>query len=54
MSFFSIIFLNVNSSFTIQDRLLKFSVGIVDILIEGNMSQIFYLSPGSSFMRFQK
>ena len=51
---FSIIFLNVDSSFNISDRLLKSSVGIVDILLEGTVSRILYLRPSSSFMRFQK
>ena len=41
---------NVDSSFNILDRLLKLSVGILDILMEGTVSQIFYLSPSSSLL----
>ena len=37
---FSIIFLKVESSFNIQDRLFKYSVDIIDILMEGTVSQI--------------
>ena len=48
LTFFPIIFLNVDSSFNILDRHLKLSVGILDILMEGTVSQIFYLSPSSS------
>ena len=39
--------LNVHSSFNVQDRLLQFSLCFIDILMEGTMSQIFYLVPGS-------
>ena len=41
---------NVDSSFNIYERLLRFSLGIIDILMEGTVSQIFYLGPSSSFM----
>ena len=54
MPFFSIIFFNVDSSFIILVRLLKFSVGIIDILMDGTVSQIFYVGPSPTFMRFQK
>ena len=50
---FSHQFLNVDSSFSIKDRLLKFSVGIIDILMEGIVSHISNLGPSSSFMRLQ-
>ena len=42
---FSIIFMNVESSFNIQDRLLKLSVTVIDMMMEGTVSQIFYLGP---------
>ena len=54
LSFFLIILLNVDSSFNIQDRLLKFSVVIIDMLIEETMSQILYVGPSLCFMRIQK
>ena len=50
---FPIIFFNVDSSFSI-DRLHKFSVVIIDMLMEGSMSQIFYVGPSLCFMRLQK
>ena len=43
-------FLNVISSFIIKDRLLKFSMVVFDIIMEGTLSQIFYLGPGFCFM----
>ena len=54
LSFFPIIFLNVDSSFNISDRLLKFSVVIIDMLMEGTVSQIFYLGLSLCFMQLQK
>ena len=54
MSFLSIMFLNVDSSFTIKDRLLKVSVVIIDMLMEGTVSQIIYLGPSLCFMQLQK
>ena len=33
-------------------RLLKFSVAILDIIMEGIISQIFYSGPSSHFMGF--
>ena len=47
-------FLNMDSSFNIYDRQLKFSVNIIDVLMEGTVSHICLLGPRSSFMRFQK
>ena len=52
---FSIIFLNVDNSINIENRLLKFSVVIIDVLMEGNVSQIFYSGPSLiMFMWIQK
>ena len=48
--FFSRIFLNVDNSFNNENRLRKFPAGIIDILIERTMSQIFYLGPSLCFM----
>ena len=47
-SFFPITFLNVGSS------LLKCSVVIIDMPIEGAVSQILYLGPSLCFMQLQK
>ena len=47
-------FFNMDSSFNIYDRLLKLSVNIIDVLMEGTVSHICLLGPRSSFMRFQK
>ena len=44
---FSLIFLNLNSSFNIKSRLLKFSMVIIDIMMQGTVSQILYLGPSS-------
>ena len=54
MYIFPIIFFNVDSSFNIENRLFKFSVGIFDTLMEGTVSEISYLGPSSSFMRLKK
>ena len=48
--FFAIIFLNVNISLTIDPRLFKFGVLILDIIMEGTVSQISYLGPSLNFM----
>ena len=48
LTLFSIIVFNVHSSFDIENRLLKFSVIIIDMLMEGTVSQIFYLGLSSS------
>ena len=53
-TFFSIIFLNVDSSLNIYDRQLNFSVVIIDMMMEGTVSQISYLGPSLCFMRLQK
>ena len=52
--FFSIIFLNVHSSFNIKDTLLKFYVVVLGITLEGTVSQIFYLGPSFCFMYLRK
>ena len=44
------IFLNVDNSINNGYNLLNFSVVIVDIVMEGTVSQIFYLDPRSYFM----
>ena len=43
-------FLNVDSSFDIENRLLKFFVVVYGIIMEGTMSQIFFLGPSFCFM----
>ena len=40
----------MDSSVTIYITELKFSVWILKILLEGSVSQIFYVSPSSHFM----
>ena len=47
-------FFNVDSSYNIQDILLKFSEGIIDILVEGTVSQISHLGTRSSFYAISK
>ena len=44
------IFLNVDNSINNKYNLLNFSVVIVDIVMEGTVSQILYLGPTSYFM----
>ena len=46
--------LNVNNSVNIKTRLFKFCVLILDIIMEGTVSQNFYLGPSSYFMLFRK
>ena len=48
--FFPFISLNVDSLFNIKDRLLKFSVFVLDMIMEETMSQICYLGPRFCFM----
>ena len=52
--FFAIIFLNMDNSVNIKTRLVKFDVLILDIMMEGTVSQIFFLGPSSYFMLFRK
>ena len=47
---FSLYFFYVDFSFNIQKRVLKFSVAVIGIIMEGTMSQILYLGPSFSFM----
>ena len=47
---FSCQFFNVDSSFNIKDRKLKFPVVVIGIIMEGNESQLFYLGPSFCFM----
>ena len=54
LTFFPIIFLNMDTSSNIQDRLLKFYLVIIDMLMEGIVSLYFYLGPSLCFMRLQK
>ena len=48
--FFPFIFLNVDISFNIKDRLLRFFVVFIGIIMEGTVSQIFYLGPSFCLM----
>ena len=42
VNYFTISFLNVDNSINIQHKLFKFGESILDIIIEGTMSQICY------------
>ena len=44
------IFSNVDSSFNIKDRLIKYSLAVLGIMMEGTMSQICYSGPSFYFM----
>ena len=50
ISIFPLIFFNVDSSFNIENRLFKFSVDVLGIIMEGTVSQIIYLGPSFCFM----
>ena len=50
IQFFSLILLNVDSSFDIKDRLLNLSVVVLGIIMEGKVSQIVYLGHSFCFM----
>ena len=52
--FFAIIYLNVDNSVNIKTRLFNLCVFILDIIMKGTMSQLFYLGPSSHFMFFRK
>ena len=41
---------NLFFKFDIKDRLLKFSVVVLDMIMEGTVSQNFYLGPSCTFM----
>ena len=49
-SLFYIIILNVDSSISIQHKLLKRCEAILDIIMEGIVSQIFYIGPSFYLM----
>ena len=49
--FLNIYFLNVDISLIIHDPGLNFVIGINNIVVEGIVSQIFYLDPGSFFIK---
>ena len=51
---FSCHFFNYDSSFNIKDRKLRFSVFVLCILVEGTVSQIFYLCLSFCFMSLRK
>ena len=48
------IFLNVDNSVNIRNRLFIFCVLILGIIMEGTVSQNFHLCPSSYFMLFRK
>ena len=43
-----------DNSVNIEARLFKLCVLILDVIMEGNVSQIFILGPSSYFMLFRK
>ena len=47
-------FVNVDRLFKIENRLLKFSVVIIDMLKDGAVSQILYLGHSICFMWLQQ
>ena len=49
-SYFPLLFLNVDNLSNIENRLLKFSVLILDTIVQGTVSHFFYLGPDSGFM----
>ena len=51
---FCLLFLDDGSSVNIIERLPKSSVLILAMVIEGTVSEIFYLGPSSRFMCFRK
>ena len=52
--FFPVILLNLDSSFNIKNTLLKLSVVVLGIRVEGTVSQICYLAPSFCFMYLRK
>ena len=42
----------MNNLINFVHRLLKFSVVILDIIMEGTVSQMFYIGPSSHFMLY--
>ena len=49
--FLNIYFLNVDVSLIIHDPSLNFFIWIDNIVVEGTVSQIFYIDPGSFFIK---
>ena len=49
-----ILFLNKDISLNITLILLRFSIHVHEGQLEGSVSQIFYLGPGSNFMKSRK
>ena len=48
--FITFIFLNMDISVTFKDFKMKFSMHVLEVLLEGNMPQIFYLGLSFYFM----
>ena len=49
--FLNIYFLNVDISLIIHDLSLNFAIGINNIVVEGTVSQILDIDPGSFFIK---
>ena len=49
-SFLASFFLNEDNFINIVHSLLKFCMGIFDMMMEGKLSQIVYFGPGSHFI----
>ena len=47
---FTSIFLNADISVNIQSNVFRFSLVVLNSIMEGTVSQIFYLGPRSNFM----
>ena len=54
LSFFTYTFLNVDISFNMYHQLFKLCEVILDIIMEGTVSQILYRGPRSNFMWIRK
>ena len=50
LSYFAVTFFNLDNLVNIIYKLFTFGVVILDIIIEGTVSLIFYLGPSSFFM----
>ena len=53
-SFLNIYFLNLDISITMQDPIFKFYSSIKNITVEGTVSQIFDIGPGSFSIKSRK
>ena len=51
---FTLIFLNADISVNIQSNVFIFSLVVLNSIMEGTVSQIFYLGPRSNFMESRK